>query len=204
MEADDLLEQGVLAELRGSPKPELFHDALKRFEDSAAWMEQLDNRMGELQEIDRKGKLDPGFDAALHKVLADAPMIERVSASGVRYSNVATIPPAKLTPPARPVTLQELMQEQRNDLTIVRKQLQQTIEAFRAVIPAADRGEFAALMLSGRAGFADRIQQAVDLIGVYELSYTRGCMTTITATMHAYPAGLSWLKDATRTPLPDK
>jgi hypothetical protein len=76
--------------------------------------------------------------------------------------------------------------------------MDETIEAFRSVLPYAEKGEFAAMMLSGRHGFADKIQQSVDLMGIYGRYYTSTCMATIAATMQAYPAGLEWLKDGER------
>jgi hypothetical protein len=49
------------------------------------------------------------------------------------------------------------------------------------------------MMLSGRQGFADKIQQSVQLLGVFNRFYTTGCMASIAATMQVYPKGLQWL-----------
>lgn len=167
-------------------------------------MGTLDERFKELISIHESGKLVPEFERSLNQVLAEHAAIERVSLQS-RYGNVARGQPPPMTSPGK--DLGELMRNQREDLAVLRRQMKDTIEAYRAVLPVADKGEFAALMLSGRAGFADKIQQSVDMVGVFQKSYTRGCMTTIAATMHAYPAGLQWLKDSTPkgpTPMPDK
>lgn len=164
-------------------------------------MDTLDTKLQELMAIHAAGKQVPEFDAAVVKILKEQPAIERVSLHGKRYSTISGGKPEPLASPGR--DLAEVMKNQRQDLAVVRKQLKETIEAFRAVLPVADKGEFAALMLSGRAGFADRIQESVDMLGVFQQSYIRACMTTIAATMQIYPAGLKWLKDSTqqgRTP----
>jgi hypothetical protein len=186
---DDYLEQGVLAELEGKPRPELFKSALAEFQQTSTEMGRLDQLMGELIAIDRKGKLDPSFAGALGKILKDARGFERPSLQGRRYSNVArdTAGPNM----ARPRNLAEIMTMQREDLQAIRRQM----DAFRSVLPLAERNEFAALILSGRQGFSDKIQQSVDLITAFGRFYTQSCMTTIDATMQAYPAGLRWLKD---------
>ena len=193
---DDLLEKGVMAELRGQPKPAMFREALEQFQSSARGMATLDKEIAALQEVHQRGKEDPTFVESLARILRDAPALERVSLSGRRYSNVAK--QAAELPRAKPASLADIMQQQREDLAIVRKQMEETIVAFKAVLPLAERGEFAALILSGRQGFSDKIQQSVDLIGTFGRSYTRGCSATIDATMQIYPKGLGWLRDSQR------
>jgi hypothetical protein len=192
-----------MAELSGKPEPQLFHHALARFEDASRLMGVLDKKLGELADIMPTSSLDPTFAASMERILLDHQPLERVSMTGVRFANIGQGRATRVpTPFGR--SLGDIMKSQRDDLQIVRKQLRETIEAFRVVLPAADKGEFAALMLSGRAGFADKIQQAVDQIQVFAQFYTRSCMTTIAATMQAYPAGLKWLKDSLKTPNPAK
>ncbi len=193
-----------MAELSGAAKPQLFHQALARFEESNRLMEQLDRKMGELSEILKSDSLDPTFAASLQRILNDHPPLERVSTTGVRFANIGQESAAARPPQAFGRSLADIMKSQRDDLEIVRRQLKETIEAFRVVLPAADKGEFAALMLSGRAGFADKIQEAVNQIQVFAQFYTRSCMTTIAATMQAYPAGLKWLKDSVQSKGPTK
>jgi len=191
-EADDLLEQGVMAELDGHPKPELFHKALEKFEETSSEMKRLDADLGELIAIHKKGKPVAAFEQSLTRVLAQAKGLERVGASG-RYANVGGGggPPAQ-----RPVAnLLDIMEAQRSDLHVLQKQMDETIATFRSVIPLAEKGRFVPMMLSGRAGFSSKIQQAVSLIGQYGRFYTSSCMATIEATMQAYPAGFAWLPD---------
>jgi hypothetical protein len=197
--ADNLLEQGILAELRGRPQPVLFRQALQEFLRTSAHLQSVDQKMGELIAIHQRGKLNPTFNASLVRILREAPTFERVDLSGRRYSNVAGKTATNLK---NPKTLLEIMESQRVGVRAVKKQLDETIQAFRAVIPLAERHEFAALILSGRHGFADKIQQSVDLMGVLTQYYVRSCMTTIDATMQAYPAGLEWLKDTQRKGAP--
>jgi hypothetical protein len=43
---------------------------------------------------------------------------------------------------------------------------------------------------------ADKVQQSVLFIGVYNQFYVVKCMSTMDATMQVYPSGLQWLKQA--------
>ena len=195
-QGDDLLEQGVMAEFDGKSNPDLFKTALRRFEETSKSMAHLDDLMGELIAIDQKEQLVTEFDMPLRKILKESPPPERVGLEGKRYANVAQR--TKSGPPPRALDLAAVMKTQRDDLRTLRRQMDETIEAFRSVLPYAEKGEFAAMMLSGRHGFADKIQQSVDLMGIYGRYYTSTCMATIAATMQAYPAGLEWLKDGER------
>jgi hypothetical protein len=198
-EGDDLLEQGVLAELEGKPNPKLFRQALEKFETCLADMDALDQKMAELARIDASAKYNRAYQVALGKILRDSAGFERISLSGVRYANIAgRARPAM----GKPRTGAEILAIQRKDLGLMRKQLRDTVSAFKTMLPLADKGQFSALILSGRHGFSDKIQQSVDLIGTYTKSYTRGCMTTIDATMQAFPAGLKWLRMPDNSPAP--
>jgi hypothetical protein len=195
-QGDDLLERGVLAELESKPNPDLFRQALAQFEECSRQMAVLDGKLVELIAIHQRGVPDRLFDATTRKILREQTAVERVSLTGSRYSNVARGRRIRSAP--QPRDLLEVMQMQRSDLSLLKKQLDGMIEAFRAVIPLADQHEFAALILSGRHGFADKIQQSVRLIGVYGQFYVRSCSATIDATMQIYPSGLKWLKDSVK------
>lgn len=197
-EGDDLLEQGVLAEMKGAPKPEYFHEAYNKFQQCADAMDNLALRMTDLIETHKKYGDDPKFAASLGRILREADRLERVSMTGVRYSNVGG---ARIRARNnRPSDLQNMLQMQRNDLALLRRQMRDTLSEFAKVLPLADRGEFASLILSGRHGFSDRIQQSVDMLGTFTTFYTRSCMTTIDATMQVYPSGLGWLREAQTEP----
>lgn len=189
--ADDLLEQGVMAELDGKPNPQLFRDAFKLFEETAREMDAMQTKLDDLIAIHKKGESVKVFDESLSKIFADMDPVERVSLQAGRFSNVSRAQKAPTT--KQPTNLLEVMEAQRADLMILRKQLTETIDTFRAVIPLAEKKQFVPMMLSGRAGFSSKVQQSVNLLGIYSRSYSRGCMATIEATMQAYPAGLEWL-----------
>ena len=193
---DDLLEQGVMAELDGHPNPALFRQALRAFEDVLLEAKNVDARLSELEAFHKKNidRQDPAFAKSLEKIVRATTSFERTGLTGLRYSGSGGAPAAK--PSIVPLDLTTIMEAQREDLGIFTKQLEETIESLRGAIPAAERGEFAALMLSGRSGFADRILQSVNLLGVFSRFYTRSCLTTIDATMQSYPSGLRWLKDS--------
>lgn len=193
-EADDLLEKGVLAELRGEPRPELFRAALLKFEEALEWAQVLDRQLGELTAIHQGKEVNPLFMKSLGKILAEHPPVERVQLHDVRYANIARMRQEAAAPPPMGKDLMVIVADQRHDLGIVSKQLRETVEAFRNVLPLAEEGQFAALMLSGRAGFADKIQQSVELVETFARYYSLSCMTTIAATMQVYPSGLEWLK----------
>lgn len=193
-EGDSLLEQGVMAELDGKPNPELFSKALSKFEESLDAMNDLDGKLVNLIALSKQSPQNATFQQALGKILVEWKAPERVTLSHARYANVGTSAHAEHW--NNPKNLLEIMEAQRKDLDILRTQMKQTIEAFRSVIPLAEKHEFAAMMLSGREGFADKVQQSVDLVGRYGRFYTSSCMTTIAATMQAYPAGLEWIKDS--------
>ena len=183
-----------MAELDGKPKPELFAQALSKFEESSAAMDDLNVKLGDLIALYKKSKESPDFEHALAKILAEWKPPQRVTLHGVRFANIGGRYSREKQ--RTPRTLLELMEHQRSDLGMLRAQMKETIEAFRSVIPLAEKHEFAAMMLSGREGFADKIQQSVDLVGLFDRYYTSGCMTTIAATMQVYPSGLEWIKDS--------
>lgn len=186
-----------MAEFDGKPNPKLFKDALVRFEESSEAMARLQHLYDQLISIHKKAALVKEFDLPLRQILKDSPPMERVSMEDLRYSNVAKGVRHPMVRPLPPDLL-AIMEDQRSNLRVLKRQLDVTIEAFREVIPYAEKGEFASMMLSGRRGFADKIQQSVNLLGVFGRYYTSSCMTTIAATMQAYPAGLKWLKDNER------
>lgn len=180
-----------MAELDGKPNPEMFRSAFKLFEETAREMDQMQTKLDELVVIYKRGQPVKVFEDSVSKIYKEMDDIERVSLRGGRFSNIATgqKPPAS----ARPTNLLEAMEAQRADLILLRKQLGETLDTFRAVVPLAEKKQFVPMMLSGRAGFSSKVQQAVHLLGVYSRFYMRTCMGTIEATMQAYPAGFDWL-----------
>lgn len=186
-----------MAELDGAPEPALFKQALRKFEEALLELRNVDARLAELEAIDASNdkKRDPAFEKSLVAILKGIGPFERAGAVGLRYSNAGGV--AKKPPAVTPTNLATILGSQREDLRVLIDQLQDTIDALRGAIPTAEKGEFAALMLSGRSGFADKILQSVNLIGAFTRYYTKSCLTTIDATMQSYPSSLKWLKDST-------
>jgi hypothetical protein len=181
-----------MAEFDGKPDAEKFKQALKHFEQCSELMTELDKKFGELIAIHGQGKLDKNFEKSLARILKQSDFEEQPSLEKLRYSNVAKEAAGKKPPKLR--NLADIMQAQQASLQLVKRQLDETIGALRNVLPLAEKGEFSAMMLSGRHGFSDKVQQSVHLIGAYSQFYVRPCMATIDATMQSYPSGLEWLK----------
>ena len=80
------------------------------------------------------------------------------------------------------------------DLGIVAKQLEGTIVAFKELLPMAEKGGFAAMVLSGRAPLPERVMQSAHMMMVFASFYGRACQATITADMQVYPKGSEWLR----------
>ncbi|MCA1621471.1 MAG: hypothetical protein LC795_19790 [Acidobacteria bacterium] len=185
------LEAAILAELNGSPNPELFRAALGSYESSADQMVILEQKLAELIEIDRSGKKIKVYEDALGKILRETPAFERLSMQGVRYSNVGGVK----RPEAIPLrNLTEILVAQRDDLKILRGAFREAIESLREAIPIAEKGQFVPVMLSGRNAFGDKMPKFTDMISAYERFNIRSCMATIDATMQVYPAGFEWLR----------
>jgi hypothetical protein len=194
LEAGRLLEQGVLADMRGEPSAESLDGALKKLKQSRSNMDVFETRIKELRRIYNNNRVIPEYEIALRRILKNHGPLERVALSDVRYSNIArgTAKPEIRKPIGS--NMDEILAHIQADLSVVRTQLDQTIDAFETVLPMADQGGFAAMVLSGRAPFPEKIMQSADLIMVYAQFYNRACQATIAADMQTYPKGLEWLK----------
>lgn len=186
------LEEAIVAELDGTPKPELFRSALASYEASAEQMNVLDQKFAELIEIDGSGEKVKVYETALARILKEAPPFERIAARGARYANVGGTRPVRLKPIR---TSSDILLAQREDLQILRKGYAEAISALRDAIPLAERGEFVKVMLSGRNAFGDKMPKFTDMISAYERFNIRSCMATIDATMQVYPRGFEWLQN---------
>jgi len=157
-------------------------------------MDTLDVRLDALRKIEQTHDLMPEYVAALTNLLKDHPMLERVSMSDVRFANIARSksPEEHKGPVGK--NLDDILNNIQSDLRILKPQLDQTIEAFRAVLPVAEKGGFAAMVLSGRAPLPEKVLQSTDQLMVFAQFYNRACMATIAADMQTYPKGLEWLK----------
>jgi hypothetical protein len=80
-------------------------------------------------------------------------------------------------------------------LKILQKTLDAVISGLRDAIPLTTKGEFAAVMLSGRNAFGDKMPQFIQMFGAFQSYYIRTVGVTITATMQLYPRGYEWLTE---------
>ena len=191
-EAGRSLENGVLADMKGEPSASTLHEALKQLEASRAAMDALAAKLRRLREIEQKNPLIPEYTAALERILKDRPPIERVSLVDSRFANVAR--GKKQHQASIGSNLDEILRNLDEDLSILKEQSDQTIQSFRDVLPTAEQGGFAAMVLSGRAPLPDKILQSADLTLTFAQFFNRACAATIAADMETYPKGLEWLK----------
>jgi hypothetical protein len=186
------LEKGILAELRDKPEPKHFRAALKKFQETAEILDELDKRWDELEAIRKKGEIVKEFEEALAKLLAEE-KFERVSRKAKRFANVAEEKKEEKKAEAPLRSIEDLIKARKADLTILREQLKELIDEFKKVIPLAEKGEFASYILAGREGFSEKIQESVNLLLIYQRFYYKTSAATIAATMQVYPKGLQWL-----------
>lgn len=191
-EAGRDLESGVLADMQNKPSAAVLKGALKQLQDSRAAMDELGAKLTSLREIAKKYPLEPAYVAALDKILKDHPPVERISLTESRFANVARGKKQHEAPIGS--NLDELLQNLSEDLSILKDQSDQTIQAFRDVLPMAEQGGFAAMVLSGRAPLPDKVLQSADMTLTFAQYFNRACAATIAADMETYPKGLEWLK----------
>ncbi len=204
LESGTLLEQGVLADMKGESGADLLKKSFEKFSESRALMDKLYAKLDELRQINNSNEGLPEYEAALRRILRDHPALERVSLTEVRFANIAR--GKHLEEYKKPIgsNLDELLANIQQDLSLLQKQFDETIIAFRAVLPVAEKGGVAALVLSGRAPFPEKVQQSADLMMVFAQYYNRACMATIAADMQVYPKGLEWLKPPSKGWSPTK
>jgi hypothetical protein len=188
-EAGQRLERGVLADMKGESSAAVLREALQQLQESRAKMDTLSTKLERLREIARTNPLVPEYVAALDRILKSHPPIERVSLS----ESQGTLREKTQGGPIGS-NLDEILRNLVEDLTILKKQSDQTIEAFRDVLPTAEQGGFAAMVLSGRAPLPDKILQSADMTLTFAQFFNRACAATIAADMEAYPKGLEWLQ----------
>jgi hypothetical protein len=193
LDGDMLLEDGVLADLKGEPSADILRQSLDKFKESRARMDDLYAKLSELRAINDSKEGLPEYDSALRKILKDHPPLERVSLRHVRFSNVALGNPVWENKKPFGNDMGEILANIQEDLLIMQKQLDELIQAFTDVLPVAEKGGFAAMVLSGRSAFPEKVLRNADLSLVFAQFVDRACTTTIAADMLVYPRGLEWL-----------
>lgn len=196
LEAGRFLEMGVLADIQGQPAGELLQNALSKLKESRKTMDALYAKFGDMRKIEREHKALPEHTAALERILKAYPPIERVSLTNSRFANVSQAGGVAVNYGPVGSNFDEMLANMQADLLILQKEYDQTIEAFEAVLPAAQKGGFAAIVLSGRAPLPERIMHSIDQTFVYVHSVDRACQASIAADMQVYPKGLEWLPKA--------
>jgi hypothetical protein len=180
--------------MNGRPSADLLKQSLAKMEEAGKHLTEFHAKVGQLREINKRHELLPEYTKALSNILRDHPPLERVSLSNKRFSNIASGGSPKLNLQKFGSNLDEVLASIQNDATIVAKQLDETMAAFREALPMAAQGGFAAYVLSGRAPLPEKIMQSADMFMVFTSFYSRACQATIAADMQVYPKGLEWLK----------
>ena len=193
VEADNFLEQGVLADIEGKPAEEKLEKAMASLKASRDEMEDLYKRIGDLREYDHTHKPLPEHIFALGRILAAQPELERVSLTDSRFANVSKSEEPVIHKGPIGKDFDSLLSNLQEDLKILQIETDETIKAFAAVMPLAKNGGFAAMVLSGRAPLPEKIMHTVDQTMVYVQFFNRACMTSIAADMQVYPKGFEWL-----------
>ncbi len=194
--ANSYLEDGIMAEFESKVnaqaeiQPELFREALEGYKMLRKAMAEFDESIRLLQEIDSRGEKTKLHQQTLEKVLAEGRPIPRLARTGVRYSDAAGVTQGKVSP-LRGTT--DIIVAWREDLKVLSETLDEVIDGLRDALPLAEKGEFGAVMLSGRNAFGDKMPQFTEMFSAYHRFYVRTVMATIVTTMQVYPAGYEWL-----------
>lgn len=198
-DANSHLESGVIAEfenkLDGKKKlnPHEFREALDGYVALKTVLLNLDSSIQELQKVDLKCETIPIHESTLAKILAEEKPLPRLTNKGVRYADAAGIAADDIKPIS---STSGIAAAWRTDLTILSKTLDEVISGLRDALPLTEKGEFAAVMLSGRNAFGDKMPQLTEMISAFDRMYVRTVMATIATTMQVYPAGYEWLKSS--------
>jgi hypothetical protein len=195
---DMLLEDGVLADMKGEPSAAILRKSLDKFKESRGRMNDLYAKLDEMRAINDSKEGLPEYDSALRKILEDHAPLERVSLRHVRFSNVALGHPVLENNKPFGRNMGEILASIQEDLLILQKQLDELIQAFTDVLPVAERGGFAAMVLSGRAAFPEKVLRNAELSMVFAQFVDRACTATIAADMLVYPRGLEWLLEPSK------
>jgi hypothetical protein len=193
MVADNNLELGVLADIRGEPSEGFLDKALAALRSARQNMDALYRQIEVLREFDKTHKYLPEHEQALERILKNSPKVERVSLTNSRFANISQSKEVVTNFGTIGATFDELLANLGSDLKVLEKMTDDTIDAFVAVMPLAKNGGFAAMVLSGRAPLPEHIMHTVDQTMVYAQFFNRACMTSISADMQVYPKGFEWL-----------
>jgi hypothetical protein len=144
-----------------------------------------------LQSADAKCEKVEVFVEAVKRNLTESTAFPRLSNAGVRFSDAAGLPNERISPM---YSIADILQAWKNDLGVMEKTLDEVVSAMKDAMPLAERGQFAAVMLSGRNAFGEKMPQFTNMFSAYQRLYVVAVLATITTTMQVYPNGFEWLR----------
>lgn len=190
------LENGILAEFDSKIDPskklrvDEFHTALNGYNRMRAAMDELDESIRVLQVVDANCEKVEIFATTLERNLLGSEAFLRLSTSGVRFADAAGLPEENISPLR---SIADILSAWRNDLNVMASTLEEVIAAMTDSLPLAERGQFAAVMLSGRNAFGEKMPQFTNMFSAYQRLYVTTVLSTISTTMQVYPNGYRWL-----------
>lgn len=193
MEAGRLLENGVLADLKGEDSFPILERALQKLREARVQMDALYVQIGKLIEIEKSNQALPEHNLAIGHILKSLPPIERVSLTNSRFANVSGAAGVAVNYGPVGDTFDQLLGNLQSDLKILQVGTDQAINAFAEILPVARKGGFGSIVLSGRAPLPEKIMHSADQTMVYVQFHNRACMAAIAADMQVYPKGLEWI-----------
>jgi hypothetical protein len=195
-EASYSLENGILAEFDSkidkakSLRIDDYRKALTGYMELRSAMNDLDKAIQVLQGVDTKCEKVEIFVETLKRNLTESAAFPRLSTAGVRFADAAGLPREQIS---QMYSIADILQAWKNDLGVMEKTLDEVIAAMKDAMPLAERGEFAAVMLSGRNAFGEKMPQFTNMFSAYQRLYVTTVLATITTTMQVYPKGFEWL-----------
>jgi hypothetical protein len=190
------LENGILAEFDSkidkakTLRIDDYRKALAGYTELRLAMNELDKAIQVLQDVNIKCEKVEIFSKTLERNLKESAPFPRLSVAGVRFADAAGLPNEQISPMT---SVADILQAWRNDLAVMEKTLDEVVVAMRDAMPLAERGEFAAVMLSGRNAFGEKMPQFTNMFSAYQRLYVSTVLATITTTMQVYPNGYEWL-----------
>lgn len=197
-EASYSLENGILAEFDNKVDPanalriDEYQIALDGYIEMRAAMNELSAAIAILQEVDANCEKVEEFALALERNLREAEDFPRIGTAGVRYSDAAGVPKEGISSMA---SITDILAAWQSDLATMAITLDEVIAAMKDAMPLTERGQFAAVMLSGRNAFGEKMPQFTNMFSAYQRLYVTTVLATISTTMQVYPNGYEWLAE---------
>lgn len=153
-------------------------------------MNDLDKAIQVLEGVDIKCEKVEILVETLKRNLTEGGTFPRLFTAGVRFADAAGLPGQQIS---QMYSIADILQAWKNDLGVMEKTLDEVITAMKDAMPLAEKGQFAAVMLSGRNAFGDKMPQFTNMFSAYQRLYVTAVLATITTTMQVYPKRFEWL-----------